>query len=138
MSATPSPIFAKTYDLMVWLAPALTKFPKDQRFRLAARIDDSLFTFHGHLLRAAHSARRRPLLLEADLELEKLRVYLRLAQDTRCLKFEQYEHAARLVNEVGKLLGGWLKKTPASPAESAPGAPAERGDGPITGRLVEQ
>lgn len=123
---------------MVWLIPALTRFPKDQRFRLAARIEECLFTFYNHLLRAARLRQRRPALLEADLELEKLRVYLRLAQDLRCLKFNQYEHAARLVNEVGKLLGGWLKTIPASPAEPAPRASAERGDGPITGRLVEQ
>lgn len=112
---------------MVWLTPALTKFPKDQRFRLAARIEASLFAFHDHILRAARARQRRPLLVEADLELEKLRVYLRLAQDTRCLSFKQYEHAARMVTEVGKLLGGWLKTTPALPAESAS---AERGDGP--------
>jgi hypothetical protein len=122
---------------MVWLTSALTKFPKEQRFRLAARIEASLYSFHDHILRAARAGQRRSRLMEADLELEKLRVYLRLAQDTRCLSFKQYEHAARMVNEVGKLLGGWLKTTPALPAESA-SASAARGDGPPARRVVEQ
>jgi hypothetical protein len=112
-----SPIFVKTYDLMVWLIPALTKFPKDQRFRLAARLEQSLFAFYETILSAARSKDRRPILMRADLELERLRLYLRLAQEVKCLSFKQYEHAARLVNEVGKLLGGWLKTTSASPAE---------------------
>jgi hypothetical protein len=121
-----SPIFTKTYDLMVWLTAAVTKFPKEQRFRLAERIEVSLFAFHETLLRAGHTRQKRPLLLEADLELEKLRVYLRLAQDFHFMSFQQYEHAARMVNEVGKLLGGWLKSIPASAADSYP---AERGEG---------
>lgn len=104
-----SPIFVKTYDLMVWLAPILNGFPKDQRFRLAARLENSLFAFHEHLMRATRSKDKKPILMEADLELEKLRLYLRLAQDLKCLSFKQYEHAIRLCAEIGKLLGGWLK-----------------------------
>ena len=133
MNKTPSPIFAKTYDLQLWLLPTLTKFPKDQRFRLAARIENSLFTFHELLLRPTQTRQRKPVLLEADLELEKLRVYLRLAQDLRLISFQQYEHVARLVNEAGKLLGGWLKTQVAIPAESA-----ERRDESTLGRFLEQ
>lgn len=130
-----SPIFSKTYDLMTWLVPTLTKFPKDQRFRLAARIETTIFIFYETILRAARSKQPRTFLVEADFELEKLRMYLRLAQDLRCISFNQYEHIAKLVNEVGKLLGGWLKSVPASPAGSVP---ADRGEGPNAGRLLEQ
>jgi hypothetical protein len=35
---------------------------------------------------------------------------VRLARDLQCLNIRQYEHAARLIGEVGKLLGAWLKK----------------------------
>ena len=112
-----SPIFTKTHDLMVWLGQALERFPKSQRFRLAMRIDDALFAFHSALLLAVRSRERRLILQEADLELEKLRLYLRLAQELKCLSFKQYEHAIRMVNEVGKLLGGWIKKIPATPVE---------------------
>jgi len=118
------------------MLPALTKFPKEQRFRLAARIENSLFAFQELLLRARRARHKRGVLLEADLELEKLRLYLRLAQEIHCMSFPQYEQAARLVNEVGKLLGGWLKTIPASPAGADP---AERGEGlEAAGRLLEQ
>lgn len=131
-----TPIFIKTYDLMAWMLPALAKFPKEQRFRLAARIEGSLFGFHDLILRAGRSRDKRQLLSDADLELEKLRLYLRLAQDTRCMSFQQYEHAARLVNEVGKLLGGWMKSIPATAAGTLT---AESGEGPEpAGRRLEQ
>lgn len=128
-----SPIFTKTYDLILWLVPTVGRFPKEQRFRLAARLENSLFRFQELLLRAVHSPDRRTSLGEADIELEKLRFYLRLAQDLKFLSFDQYEHAARLANEVGKLLGGWLKATPAAPKA------ADRGERPETPRgLLEQ
>lgn len=97
---------------MVWTSGAVTAFPKAQRFRLATRVEETLFRFHDLLLRATRAQDKRAILLQADLELEKLRVYFRLAQDLHCLSFKQYEHAIRLCAEIGKLLGGWLKTLP--------------------------
>lgn len=134
---TESPIFSKTFDLLVWLTPVLTKFPKDQRFRLAARIDNSAFAFHEQLLLATRASDRRAVLTQADLELEKLRYYLRLAQAVKCLSFPQYEQATRLVNEIGKLLGGWLKTTPSVASTAESNSADQRRERP-SGRLLEQ
>ena len=106
-----SPIFVKTYDLLVWLEQALAKFPKEQRFRLAARIEESLMHFYDLILHAAQAKDRYRLLREADIELEKLRTLLRAAKDIKAMNFQQYQHAAEMTTEMGKLLGGWIKKT---------------------------
>lgn len=107
-----SPIFVKTYDLLKWLLPHTTKFPKSQRFLMAKRLEDAALGFYEAILRCGKLAGSRPVLLkEADIELEKLRLYLRLAQDLKLLSFNQYEYAARLVSEIGKLLGAWIQKT---------------------------
>ena len=130
-----SPIFVKTYDLLVWLEQALAKFPKEQRFRLAARIEESLMRFYDLILYAARAKDRYSLLREADIELEKLRTLLRAAKDVKAMNFQQYQHAAEMTTEVGKLLGGWMNKIKqATPAESS----AVRGDEPPAGRLLEQ
>lgn len=115
-----SPVFAKCYDLLVWLNTLLTGFPKDQRFRLAMRIEDSAFALHECLLRAVRSPRRQAQLAEADVQLDKLRFYLRLAQDSRCINTRQYEHAAAQCAEIGRLLGGWMKSNQSAlPAATA-------------------
>ena len=130
-----SPIFVKTYDLLVWLEQTLAKFPKEQRFRLAARIEESLLRFYDLILHATRAKDRYSLLSEADLELEKLRTLLRAAKDVKAINFQQYQHVAEMTTEVGKLLGGWMNKTKqATPAESS----AVRGEGPPAGRLLEQ
>lgn len=45
-----SPIFTKTYDMLLWLIPITQKFPKDQRFVLAKRIQDKAFEFQEEII----------------------------------------------------------------------------------------
>ena len=108
-----SPLFVKTYDLLKYLLPVTEKFPKSQRFVLACHIQDSALSFHGYLLEARKvgPARRRDVLLQADVELEKLRLHLRLSMELQYLKFPQYKHASGLVVEVGRMLGAWRVAT---------------------------
>lgn len=95
---------------MVWLFEHTTKFPRYERFRLAQHIDNSLFDFHETLLRAAQTEQPQPYLHEADIQLDKLRAYLRLAVELKYTTPKQYQHAAQHTIEIGKLLGGWMKK----------------------------
>jgi hypothetical protein len=106
---TQSPIFAKTSDFILWLLHHTDKFPKSERFRLAKRMEDSAFNFYEALIRAVKSSNKRSVLMEADLELDKLRLYVRLAHARQLTSREQYGYAANVLTEIGKLLGGWIK-----------------------------
>ena len=94
---------------MVWLIPHTLGFPKSQRGVLARRLQDTLFHFYELLVEAALSDNPLPSLRQADVTLARLRGYLRLSRDLQLLTVKQYEHVARLINEVGRLLGGWRK-----------------------------
>lgn len=61
------------------------------------------------LIRAKYMRQRQELLEEANLRLEILRFQMRLAKDLPCLKVESYGFAAKAIDEIGKLIGGWLK-----------------------------
>jgi hypothetical protein len=104
-----SPIFTKTYDLLVWLIPATTKFPREQRFVMARAVQETALRFHECLIEAglAQDKARRRALAQADVDLTKLRFYLRLCQDLGVITPRQYRHVAEMVTEVGRLLGGW-------------------------------
>jgi hypothetical protein len=108
-----SPLFVKTYDLLKYLIPATQKFPKSQRFVLAKRIQDAALDFHECLLEArkVDLLARRDVLRQADVELEKLRLHLRLSMELEYLKFPQYEHVSGYVVEVGRMLGAWREGT---------------------------
>lgn len=105
-----SPIFARAYDFLVWLIPQTLKFPKSQRFVLAQSLHGSALTFYELLIRARKVRPNRSILVDADVELEKVRLHLSLAHELGLLSGGQYEHASRIVVEIGRLLGGWLKR----------------------------
>ena len=105
-----SPIFTRTYDLVRWLIPVTIKFPRQQRFVLAARIQHSVLAFHEQIIEAGLSQQPEPMLRRADVTLAKLRVQWRLCRDLELVSLGQYAHGARMLSEIGRLLGGWLKK----------------------------
>jgi len=105
-----SPIFSKTYDMLRWLIPQTVKFPRQQRFVLAEAVQRTALHFQEQLIEAAYAEQPLPVLRAADVSLAKLRTYLRLCRDLEVIKFNQYEHVARMLNEIGRLLGGWINK----------------------------
>jgi hypothetical protein len=105
-----SPILVKTHDFLLWLVPQTIKFPKSQRFLLAQRLHGTALNFYELLIRARKVRPNKGLLIDADVELEKIRLHLRLAHELGLLSTGQYEHASRSVVEIGRLLGGWLKR----------------------------
>ncbi len=111
MPGAESPIFARCYDLLLWLIPLTLKFPRQQRFVVAEATQRAALGLHERLIEASHA----PLhylpdaLSRADIELDKLRHYLRLARDLGLITIGQYEHAATKLAEIGRLLGGWRK-----------------------------
>ena len=109
---TQSPIFARSHDLLAWLLQHTARFPKSERFRMAKRVEDSVFAFHDLIARATKVRDKRRALLEADLELDRLRLNVRLCVEMKLLTPAQYEHAAGILVEMGKLLGGWIKSVP--------------------------
>ncbi|MDQ7023985.1 MAG: diversity-generating retroelement protein Avd [Anaerolineae bacterium] len=104
-----SPIFIKIETFMVWLFAHTARFPKHERFRLAKRIDDALFDFHACLVRAAQTQTQEKL-SEADNHLNLLRAYLRIGVELGYTTPKQYQYASEHTSELGKLLGGWMKK----------------------------
>ena len=107
-----SPLYTRTYDMLLWLIPTAQKFPRQHRFTLAERIQHTALDFQAKLVETGkvRGNYKRQRLQEADILLAQLRVYVRLAKDLHCLDLRQYEHAARLLTDVGHLLGAWLQQ----------------------------
>lgn len=106
-------IFTRTYDLMKWLLPKSERFPKIYRSTVTQRLMDAALDFQEALLQANSYRDKIRLrhLRAADAHLHKIRLYLRLAHDWRWLTPGQYEHVSRMVAEIGRLLGGWIRQT---------------------------
>lgn len=86
-----SPIFTKTFDLLAWLLPATLKFPREHRFVLAQRTQNAAFNFYEAITAASLSKQETNYLQQADIELQRLRLYLRLCQRLEFFNKGQYE-----------------------------------------------
>ena len=104
-------VITKTYDLILWSCHHTSKFPRNHRFVLGERIERNLYELLETLIRAKYTRQRQELLERANLTLEILRFQIRLAKDLQCLKVESYGFAAKAIDEIGKLVGGWLKSS---------------------------
>ncbi|MBI4742936.1 MAG: diversity-generating retroelement protein Avd [Betaproteobacteria bacterium] len=108
-SRSTGPALEKWYQFLRWLVPTVEKFPRTQKFTLGDRIQSGALDVLERLIEATYSRQATPLLAAANLGLEKLRFLFRLASDLRLLDLRRYEFAARAIDEVGRLVGGWLK-----------------------------
>ena len=105
-------VITKTYDLILWSCNHTSKFPRNHRFVLGERIERNLYGLLETLIRSKYTKQRQRLLEEANLSLDVLRCQMRLAKDLKCLKVESYGFAARSIDEIGRLVGGWLRSRP--------------------------
>jgi hypothetical protein len=103
----------KIFDLLDWLLPKAERFPRVYRLTVTQRMMDAALDTQEALI-AAHRYRgqtRKRQLDRADIALDHLRIYLRLAHRWQWLSNAQYEHVSRMVADIGRLLGGWIRQT---------------------------
>ena len=80
----------------------------------AAALQGSANTLLQRLLEAQRAQAPLARLLHADMALAQMRMYWRLAHGWALVSDGQFEHGARLMDEVGRLLGAWLKSARAA------------------------
>jgi hypothetical protein len=103
------PALERMQGFLVWPVPTVEKFPRSQKFLLGDRIQATALDVLERLIEATYTRARGKALNEANLGVEKLRILFRLATDLRLLDPRRYEFAARSLDEVGRLIGGWIR-----------------------------
>ncbi len=104
------PIFDKSYQLCLEIFRVTMKFPKAQRYIISQRLQDASLRFIEEITLGFTSTAKLAALTCASDYLEKLRILTRVALELNFWSFKTYERINSLINEIGKMLGGWLKK----------------------------
>jgi hypothetical protein len=102
-------VITRAYDLMLWSCHHTGRFQRSHRFVLGERIERNLYDLLETLIKARYTRERQGLLGQANLKLEVLRFQMRVAKDLQCLKVSSCGHAAKAIDEIGRLVGGCLK-----------------------------
>jgi hypothetical protein len=97
-------VFMKWVDFLKWLLDTTDKFPKKIRFTFTTRIDNIALDILENIIECRYNRGfRQAGLKKINLELEKLRVLLRICHELKYLSNHQYEFCAVHLNEVGKM-----------------------------------
>ncbi|MCK4761133.1 MAG: diversity-generating retroelement protein Avd [Candidatus Aminicenantes bacterium] len=102
-------IVKKGYDFSKWLLHHTGKFPKSHRFSIALKLENGILDFLESAVTANMRKEKLPLLRKADEALARLRLLFRLSFEMEFINIKSYEFGSSQINELGKLLGGWIK-----------------------------
>ena len=112
MSNNQPSVVIKTRDYVKTLVPLIEQFPKNQRYILGSRLQNSALDTMDLLLDAYYSANTSVLakLYQANLLIEKQRHLLRLCFELKYFNIKKFEMLIRKLQEIGRMVGGWIKK----------------------------
>lgn len=82
------------------------QFRQDQQVLVSGSQSLDLVTA---LTEATFSRDKARAMETAGERVNSLRILLRLAKDIRLLSFDSYTHATGLLDEIGRMIGGWRK-----------------------------
>jgi four helix bundle protein len=101
----------------------LNHFPKHEKYGLALEIRRSAYAVYGFIVEGQKRYHKKTALSNLDVEHEKLRMLVRLAYELGYFTFKdgrqadkspetlgehRYLALSRLVDELGRMIGGWV------------------------------
>lgn len=108
-------IYQKYIDLTEYSYGMIRKFPKSEKFSLAADIKESIYDTIRYILRAnkiyGNMGKRLDLLNRIDAEIQLQKVFVRIAHGNRYISNKNYLSWSVKLDEIGRILGGWIKTT---------------------------
>ncbi len=108
------PLFHKIYDLYKLVHSYYPRIPKAQRYTLWNKCENTTLALLEALIETSHKVGEHRLLALHTIShrLDLLKVLIRLAKDTRTIDNTQYLTLQALLQEIGKMIGGWIKFVP--------------------------
>jgi len=107
------PLVHTTYEYYKLFHQFIKLFPKSEKYSLGERIEKTILDALELALRAAYATRgeRVPLLKELDAKVQLLKTLTRLAHEIRAMDDKKYLALQEKLQEMGKMVGGWLRST---------------------------
>ncbi len=102
-------ILEKAFEMIEYGYQVLQQFPKSEKFALAVDIKHCMHIILERILEAQKKYYKKTTLQELDIELMKLRAYVKLGYNLGFIPLKKYENWSARNVELGKMVGGWIK-----------------------------
>jgi hypothetical protein len=105
------PIFHQAYALYKLLDKYRILIPKAKRYTLWLKTENTaLNVLEGIIATSQQSGEKRlEILHQISIQLDVLKVFIRLALEIKCLDSKHYLEIQKVLQEIGQMLGGWMK-----------------------------
>ncbi len=89
----------------------MPKFPKDTRYTLGNKIGNLFLETIEHVIKASYTskAEKEIFLKRASVNFDLLKFFLKMAWELQSLDNKKYIRLSEKLDEIGRMLGGWLK-----------------------------
>ncbi len=102
-------LYQKVYDMIKYGYTALRQFPKSEKYAMGSDIKKCMHIIMEKVIEAQKKYYKKTTLQELDVNIAKLKMYLRLSNELGFLPHKQYAIWSKMVVEIGKITGGWIK-----------------------------
>ncbi len=105
------PLFQKAYDFYKLFYLYIDHFPKKSREVLGQKIESTILELLELISQASFTDQSHKIdnLLNASIKLDFLKVLFRLAFDLKIIDQKKYILLEEKLQEMGRMLGGWIK-----------------------------
>jgi len=87
--------------------------PRQDKYAIWQRSEDTMIDIIEDILLASQTkqAEKVPILERASMKLNLLRVFVRLMKETKIIDGKKYVALQGMIDEIGRMLGGWIKSS---------------------------
>lgn len=89
----------------------MTAFPKTKRYTLGQKIDNLTLDIFELLFAIPTSLNKTAILDQISSKLDLLKILLRLSKDSQSITDKKYLELQVILQEIGRMLGGWIRST---------------------------
>lgn len=113
MNENDIPLLKKSYDLYRTFHEYRKVVPKQDRHTIYERSEQLMLDMIEVFFQAGYtrSDNKTVMLEQASVKLNMLRLLIRLMKDTRTLDTKKYVVLQEMIDEIGRMLGGWIRSS---------------------------
>lgn len=117
-------IHRKFVEMIKLLNIYLNHFPKHEKYGLCLQIRTAAYETYGFMIEAQKRYHKKTALSNLDVRHEQLRLFVNLAHELRYFQFQdgktdlkkpeeladhRFIAISKLIDEIGRMIGGWIK-----------------------------
>ncbi|MDO8529567.1 MAG: four helix bundle protein [bacterium] len=103
------PIFQKGYDLNLEIYRTTHNFPREYKYTLGQKLKEISAEMLDWIVVANSQKDKTPYFSKIRMQLERLRIQVRVAYDLKIITGKRLEFLSRMLEDISMQAGGWEK-----------------------------